>query len=174
MAEPRPDGRANAKHGIVRQKGDVVGLVGARGIIHWEILPRNTIITATVYCEQLDRVAAKLRGKQGRVWYLHDNARPHIARTTNDKFRELGWEVIPHPSYSPELAPTDYHLFLSLTHHLAGRSFETEDDLKTAIADFFDQIPPNFCERGILSLPGRWRQVIASNGAYVNEALLPQ
>jgi len=147
---------------------------GVRGIIHWEVLPRNTTITAAVYCEQLDRVAAKLRRQQGRVWYLHDNARPHVASATRDKLSELEWEVIPHPPYSPDLAPTDYHLFRSLSHHLAGRSFETEDDLKTALAEFFDQLPPNFCERGILSLPERWRQVINNNGDYVNEALLPQ
>ena len=33
---------------------------------------------ADLYCQQLDRVAAKLQGKQDRIYFLHDNAKAHI------------------------------------------------------------------------------------------------
>ncbi|CAF1475166.1 unnamed protein product [Adineta ricciae] len=49
---------------------------GVKGIIHWEILPAGCTITADLCCQQLDRVAAKLQGKQDKVYFLHDNARP--------------------------------------------------------------------------------------------------
>ncbi|EFN78228.1 Histone-lysine N-methyltransferase SETMAR, partial [Harpegnathos saltator] len=48
-----------------------------------------------------------------------DNARPHTSIVTRQKFRELGWEVLMHPPYSPDLAPSDYHLFLSLQNFLS-------------------------------------------------------
>ncbi len=58
---------------------------GVRGIIHWELLPTGCTITADLYCQQLDRVAAKLKGKHHRIYFLHDNARPHMAKSTREK-----------------------------------------------------------------------------------------
>lgn len=142
---------------------------GVKGIIHWEILPAGCTITADLYCQQLDRVAAKLHGKQDRVYFLHDNARPHVAKSTREKLLKLGWITIPHPPYSPDLAPTDYHLFRSLSNYLGEKKFDDENDLKTDLANFFDQKSQDFYEAGILSLPVRWRQVIDSNGAYIVE-----
>jgi hypothetical protein len=34
---------------------------------------------------------------------------------TKAAIQELDWEILPHPPYSPDLAPSDYHLFLSLS-----------------------------------------------------------
>ena len=100
---------------------------------------------------------------------MHDNARPHVAKSTREKLLKLGWITIPHPPYSPDLAPTDYHLFRSLSNYLSEKKFDDENDLKTAVANFFDQKSQDFYEAGILSLPVRWRQVIDSNGAYIVE-----
>ena len=80
---------------------------GVRGIIHWEILLDGCTITVDLYCQQLNRVAAKLKGKQDRIYFLHDNARPHVAKSTRQKLLSLRWITIPHPPYSPDLAPTD-------------------------------------------------------------------
>ena len=38
---------------------------------------------------------------------------PHTSLVTRKKLLKLGWEVMPHPPYSPDLAPSDYHLFRS-------------------------------------------------------------
>ena len=92
--------------------------MGVRGIINWELLQTGCNITADLYCQQLDRVAAKLEGKQDRIYFLHDNARPHIGKSTREKLLKLGWVTIPHPPYSPDLAPTDYHLYRSLSDYL--------------------------------------------------------
>ena len=143
---------------------------GVNGVIYWEILPNDCTITADLYCQQLDRVAEKLKRKQDRIYYLHDNARPHVEKLTRTKLLELGWITVPHPPYSPDLAPTDYHLFRSLSHHLREKKFDDENDVKMALLNFLDQTSKNFYERGILSLPDRWRQVIDSSGAYVIES----
>ena len=118
----------------------------------------------------MDRIAEKLKGKQDRIYYLHDNARPHVAKLTCEKLLKLGWVTIPHPPYSPDLAPTDYHLFRSLSHHLAEKKFDNENDLKMDVANLFDQKSKDFYERGILSLPERWRQVIDTSGTYITES----
>ncbi len=130
---------------------------GVRGVIHWELLPTGSNITANLYCQQLDRVAAKLQGKQDKLYSLQDNARSHIAKSTREKLLELGCTVVPHPPYSPELAPTDYHLFCSLADHLREKKFDDEHDLKMDLNNFFSQKSPDFYKRGILSLPECWR-----------------
>ncbi|CAF1146619.1 unnamed protein product [Adineta ricciae] len=131
---------------------------GVNGIIHWEILPDSCTITADRYCQQLNRVAEKLKGKQDRIYYLHDNARPHVAKSTCEKLLELGWITVPHPSYSPDLAPTDYHLFRSLFHHLREKGFDDDgNNVKMDIANFFCQKSKAFYEREILTLPERCR-----------------
>ena len=58
---------------------------GVRGIIHWELLPTGCAIVADLYCQQVDRIAAKLQGKQDSIYFLHDNARPHMAKSTREK-----------------------------------------------------------------------------------------
>ena len=88
---------------------------------------------------------------------------------TREKLLQLGWITIPHPPYSPDLAPTDYHLFRSLSNYLREKQFDEEKDLKVDIANFFAQKSVDFYERGILSLPDRWRRVIDTDGAYVVE-----
>jgi hypothetical protein len=41
----------------------------------------------------------------------HDSARPHTARATAATIEDLHFECLPHPPYSPDLAPSDYHMF---------------------------------------------------------------
>jgi histone-lysine N-methyltransferase SETMAR len=50
----------------------------------------------------------------------HDNARPHTARLALQTIRKNGCELLSHPPYSPDLAPSDYHLFGPLKDHLRG------------------------------------------------------
>ncbi len=72
--------------------------------------------------------------------------------------------------YSPDLAPTDYHLFRSLSNYLKEKKFDDENDLEMDLLNFFGQKSQDFYEPGILSLPERWRQVIDGNGAYIVES----
>ena len=109
----------------------------------------------------------KLKEKQDRIYFLHDNARPHVAKSTRQKLLNLGWVTVPHPPYSPDLAPTDYHLYRSLSDHLREKKFNDENDLKMNVLNFFDHKSRDFYERGILSLPERWRQVVDTDGAYI-------
>lgn len=44
---------------------------------------------------------------------FHDNAEAYAALGTRQKVAELDWEVLSHPLYYPDLAPSDYHLFLT-------------------------------------------------------------
>jgi transposase len=53
-----------------------------------------------------------------QVCLLHDNARLHVASITRQQLEKLSWTTVPHPPYSPDLAPSDLHLFHSLKNYM--------------------------------------------------------
>ncbi|GFN97785.1 histone-lysine N-methyltransferase [Plakobranchus ocellatus] len=63
-----------------------------------------------------------------------------------------GWEILPHPAHSPDLAPSDFHLIGPLKCHLGGMAFETEDDLISELRNWFDNLDVDFFRVGINSL----------------------
>ncbi|XP_065663078.1 histone-lysine N-methyltransferase SETMAR-like, partial [Hydra vulgaris] len=102
----------------------------AAGFIHHSFLNPGETITAEKYCQQIDEMHQKLRcialtttplprliNMKGPI-LLHDNARPHVAQPTLQKLNALGYETLPHPPYSPDLSPTDYHFFKHLDNFL--------------------------------------------------------
>lgn len=154
------------------------------GVVHREYLPNGQTITASKYCEILDRVQTALQEKrpglfeEGRckVILQQDNATPHTARITKTKIRELGWEPMPHPPYSPDLAPSDFHLFRSLSNALRGTKFTTNEEVQIFTDNFLQRktleseegrLP--FFRRGIMKLPGRWRACIDALGEYFGD-----
>ena len=75
----------------------------------------------------------ELATREGVIFH-QDNARPHTSLVTRKKLLELGWEVMPHPTYSPEPAPCDYHLLCSLQNHLNGKTFNSKEAVKVVRA----------------------------------------
>ena len=94
---------------------------------------------------------------------IHDNARPHSANLAKNTTQELGWEVIPHPPYSPDVASSDFNLFSSLSNNLQGTSFPGENVLRTWLEDFYSK-PRDFYTRGIEKFLQRWQTVVNSEG----------
>ncbi|GBP83312.1 Mariner Mos1 transposase [Eumeta japonica] len=76
---------------------------------------------------------------QGHVQYLvgparcsdkmilqHDNARPHVAKVVKTYLETcMSWEVLPHPPYSLNIAPSDYYLFRSMVHCRSDQHFRS-------------------------------------------------
>ena len=134
-----------------------------KGVLYWELLPTNTTVTAEVYIAQLEKLKNQIEIKRPeleKIYFLHDNARPHVALSTRKKLMEFDWKLLPHPPYSPDLAPTDYHLFRAMRNSLRDKTFEKEEDVKTYLDDFFNSKNEKFYQEGIESLRDRWRLVV--------------
>jgi hypothetical protein len=67
------------------------------------------------------------------VQLLHDNSRPDIARTTVNLLNTWHSKILPHPPCSPDLAPSDFHLYPKLKKHLQGLHFQTDEDVREEV-----------------------------------------
>lgn len=142
----------------------------AQGMLFWELLHDKQTVTAELYAEQLRRLATAIQEKRPRrveVHLLHDNARPNVASVSRCQLEQLGWEVVPHPAYSPDLAPSDYHLFRALKYFIRKKKFRDFTDIKCNLDLFFNSQSQKFWSDGIQSLPLRWSQVIDAQGDYI-------
>ena len=114
-----------------------------KGEVFFELLPRNQTINSYVYCRQLNKLNAAVEEKRTElvnrkgIIFDHDNATPHTSLATRRKLLRLGWEVILHPPYSPELASSDYYLFWSLQNSLNGKTFNDDEAVKSNLVQFF-------------------------------------
>lgn len=143
-----------------------------QGVIHYSFLKVNQTIDAVKYCQDIDIVHRKLAelqpalvNRKGPI-LLQDNARPHVSKLTLQKLSQLGIEVLPHPPYSPDLAPTDYHLFKHLTHFMKDKQFTKDEDVKQAFIDFIESRTPDFFSDGMNKLLTRWQKCLDTNGNY--------
>lgn len=143
------------------------------GIIYREYMGQNTTVNADKYCAQLLEVQKALVSKRpalinrGNVVFQHDNARPHVANKTRDLLKALNWQVLPHPPYSPDIAPSDYHLFLHLKNELKGKKFRTTELMIEHIDDFFASKPKSFYYNAIQKLPILWEKIVKNDGKYL-------
>src|SRR5258705_5524008 len=102
-------------------------------------MDRGETVNATRYAsilkEELRRAIKNKRSGllSDGVILLQDNARPHTARHTMEIVAQLGWEILEHPPYSPDLSPCDFHTFGLMKAALAGRHFQSDDEGKEAV-----------------------------------------
>jgi len=100
---------------------------------------------------------------------LHDNARPHSARVKIDALDTLKYEVLSHPPYSPDLAPSDFHFIPHLKTDLKGTHFTCDDEVKQALTSWIKQRTPEFFTDGMRKLVLRWEKCNEQQGDYVKK-----
>ena len=69
---------------------------------------------------------------------MHDNAPAHRALATQKKLAYLGFQYLDHPLYSPDLAPSDYHLFPGLEKQSKSRHFSSDAEVISAAKTWLD------------------------------------
>ena len=129
------------------------------GVLYYELFPENQTINSNKYCSQLDQMKAALDEKHPElanrkcIIFHQGNRRPHVSLMTRQKLLQLGWEVLIHPLYSPDIVTLDFHLFQSLQNSLNGKNFNSLEDCKRRLEQFFAQK-----DKKVL---GRWNYEVA-------------
>jgi hypothetical protein len=99
--------------------------------------------------------------------FLHDNAHSHTAAHITEPLRKLKFHVMPHPLYSLNLAPSDYHLFGPLKEALRGHQFTSDQEVKEVVHAWFSQRKKLFSE-GIKTVQ-QWTKCTEKQGDYVEK-----
>ena len=99
----------------------------------------------------------------------HDNARPHTARTTVATITDLHFECLPHPPYSPDLAPSDFHMFGPPKEAMGGKNFRSDEEVRHSVNEWLRGLPKEFFSKGIYAICKSWRTYIERDGDYVEK-----
>ena len=76
----------------------------------------------------------------------------------------MNWEVLPHPQYSSDMAPSGYHLFRAIQNDLSSKHFKFFKNIEKWIDECIASKSKVFYWRGIHLLRERWAKVVASEG----------
>jgi histone-lysine N-methyltransferase SETMAR len=103
---------------------------------------------------------------------LHlDDCRVHFSKLTEQFFTENHIRRVPHPRYSPDLAPSDFWLFGHRKTSLVGRAFNEPEQLLEAITEFLNEIHPPEVVAVFRHWVERVRWVLENNGDYYHESI---
>src|ERR1700712_1634247 len=169
-----PGERAPKKAKTVISAGKVMATVfwDSQGIILIDYLEKGRTITGQYYSELLDRFDAAFKEKRTfpyrtKLLFHHDNAPAHSSAVATAKLVNLGYELLPHPPYSPDLAPCDFFLFPNMKKWLGGKRFASNEEVITETEAYFTEFEKSYYLEGLQKLENRCARCIELKGDYV-------
>ena len=139
--------------------GMMRGVGGVRKSIHHSWLAKG--LGLGLLSEVLREFRKRFLGKRPALfklgqWHFHqDNASVHNSILVTDYLTKMGIKTIPHPLYSPDLAPCDFWLFLKLR----GCRYETIEEMKDAVMKVIDTVTQEDFHGGLPEVVGTVQQV---------------
>ncbi|KAL0822131.1 hypothetical protein ABMA28_004265 [Loxostege sticticalis] len=176
MSWKRPSSPPIKKFRVAPTAGKIMASVfwDSDGILFIDYVPKGQTITGPYYASLIPKVREVIkktrRGKlSSGVLFLHDNAPAHRSEVALQAIHSAGFEMLDHPPYSPDLAPSDFHLFPKLKEHIRGTKFADDDAVMAAVNEFFESQEKDFFLDGIRKLEKRYSKCIKLEGDYVEK-----
>ena len=145
---------------------EMIGII----YIHW--VPTGITVNKEYYIEVLREFRKTFRRKRPELfesgqWHFHqDNAPVHKSILVTDYLTQMGIKTVPHPPYSPDLAPCDFWLFPKLKENLRGNRFSTIEDMKEAVTRVLNTLTQEDFQGGFQKLLERYNKCIDVGGEY--------
>jgi histone-lysine N-methyltransferase SETMAR len=160
----------------VPSAGEVMASVfwGAEDILFIDYLEKDKTITREYNSNLSTRLDKKIHEKRPslqkkKIIFHQDNAPAHKSVLAIGKLRDLHYELLEHPPYSPGLAPSDFCLFPKLKLFLAGQRFSSNQDAIAAVEGHFVALTKNHYRDRIMALEHRWNKCISLTEDYVKK-----
>ena len=139
-----------------------------------DYLEQGCTINGAYYAAELRRLCQEIaRQRRGKltlgVLLLHDNAPAHTSQAAMTAATDCGFQVLPHPPYSPDMAPSYFYLFPKLKSNLRGTQFGSNEDVIAAVNEYLEDHEKDFYLEGISKLEQRWTECIALKGDYIEK-----
>jgi len=114
----------------------------AESILFIDYLEKGKTIIREYYSNLLTRLDEKIREKRPglqkkKVIFYQDNAPTHKSILAIGILRDLYYELLEHPPYSPDLAPSDFFLFPKLKLFFASQRFSLNQEAIAAVEGYF-------------------------------------
>jgi len=139
-----------------------------KGFVYYELLKSDDSITGDRL--QLIRLSRALREKWPEyeqrydiIIFLHDNARPNVAKVVKKYLETLKWDVLPHVfsghcSFWLLIVPKD----------ATSHQFTFFAEIENWLHNWIVSKEESFFRDGIRKLPERWKKIVGSDGQYFN------
>ena len=138
--------------------------------IHW--VPTGQTANKEYYVDVLREFWKKFRRNRPALfkssqWHFYqDNAPIHNSILVTNYLTKMGIKTVPHPPYSPDLAPCIFWLFPKLNEKLRGSPYETIEEMKEAVTKVIDTVTQEDFHGSFQKLLERYNKCIAAGGDY--------
>lgn len=142
-----------------------------KGFVYHHYVPKNKTINGQYFKEICRQMIYQVKKKRPDLFekgiILHmDNAPPHRAYVVKELMANHNIELLPHPPYSPDTAPSDFFVFPRLKKDLRGHRFSCENELQKFCDGSLRTMAKNGLKDAFLSLVKRWGKLINVEGEY--------
>ena len=127
-----------------------------KGILLTKFMASGTTLSTEVSCETQNKLRGSIQNNRRGILtkgvvLLHDNAppKPRLAKILYNS------EIFHHPPYSPDVAPSNYHLFTEMKFWLATQRFHTKEKLMDGGNIWLHILKTPFFDEGLQKLVSR-------------------
>ena len=146
----------------------------AQRIILIDYLQKGQTITGEYYATLLRRLHKNCQ-RSIRNWrtknilFHQDNAPAHTSAVSMTKVHKLGFKLLPHLPYSPDLVPSHFFLFPNLKIWLGGKRFSSDEEVIAAVDEYLKGFETSYFSEEIKKLEERWIKCVEVEGDYVEK-----
>ena len=161
---PRRSSKALPKTRLTLKKTWCSAWWSADSMIHYSFPAKP--VTSEKYAQQMDEIHWEtqclrlvLVNRMGPILLC-------ITQPKLQKLNDLGYKVVPHPPYSPDLLSTSYHFFKHLNNFLQGKCFHNQHEAENAFQEFIKSWSMDFYAIGVNKLISHRQRCVDCNGFY--------
>ncbi len=145
-----------------------------KGVLLFKYCLKSSTVTSALYFYALIHLQKGIKCERPnllkrKVILQHDNATLHWAKLIQSLLNQLKWYVFHLLVYSPDLAPSDYHLIPGLKCDLGGWHFTTEERLQSVVTEFFAKQDSEWYSTGIHKLILHYSKCLDEQGDYAKK-----
>ena len=155
-------------------QGDGHSIMGRKRCYYVGLFTQEKYNNWSILCKLVRPAETAMREKRREklskdVLLQQDNARVHTCKVAIDAVERNGYELIPHPAFSPDLAPSDFFLFPNLKKDIRGLHFRSDEEVVMAVEEWVNGKDPDFFSSGLMALEHRWSKCITLEGNYIEK-----